>query len=165
MEPKYFPEIKTEDQYREYFAQNEIWHKPVQYLADINKLVGTPVRGTRGSHIVYRVGDHWIKIMVPQFAKDMAYEIAGLECAFGRLNLSASRNIEIPKIIAKGELENWLYVVLSHVTGERIGDVWPHCSLEEKISLAKQIAEVTLSLQKCKANEVINPKCFCFKSQ
>jgi hygromycin-B 7''-O-kinase len=80
----------------------------LRHLADRYGLQGEPRRGFRGSHIVYSVGQAWIKIMAPIFAKDMAFEIAGLKVA-------QDLPIATPKILAQGELEGWLYITLSHL--------------------------------------------------
>lgn len=149
---KLLPEIIDRKQYGELFSQDAIWEQSIQHLADKHQLAGVPRRGVRGSHIVYRIGNSWIKVMAPLFARDMAYEVAGLECIVGRLNVDA------PKILAQGVIEGWPYIVLSHVEGERIGDVWGSFNSTEKNSLARQIAKTTLELQACAANSVVRER-------
>jgi hygromycin-B 7''-O-kinase len=129
--------------YFELFNQDDIWIKAIRYLADKHKLAGDLMRGTRGSHIVYKVGNYWIKIMAPIFSKDMAFEIAGLETA------EKKTSVATPEIIETGELENWLYIIVSNVPGQRIGDVWPKLKQNAKQNIAQQIAKVTLELQAC----------------
>ncbi len=70
------PTVIDRKHYGELFAQDSIWEQSIQYLADKHQLSGVPRRGVRGSHIVYRIGNSWIKVMAPLFAKDMAYEVA-----------------------------------------------------------------------------------------
>lgn len=149
---KLLPDILDRNHYAELFSEDNIWEKPIQHLANKYHLSGIPKRGVRGSHIVYRIGNSWIKIMAPLFAKDMAYEIAGLRCVDGRLSVA------IPQILSQGMLEDWPYIILSHVEGERIGDVWSHFNLEEKSLLAQQIGKITLELQACPANSIIKER-------
>lgn len=143
------PIIQDRNQYSELFVQNAIWEKPIQYLADKHNLVGEPTRSTRGSHIVYRVGNSWIKIMTPLFAKDMAFEVAGLKTIDGRLSVHA------PQIHALGTLEDWHYIILSHVEGHRIGDVWSNFDTQEKALLARQMAATTLEMQACSPDPAV----------
>lgn len=143
------PVIGDRNTYTELFPQDSVWERSIQYLAEKHKLSGIPRRGVRGSHIVYRVGDSWIKIMAPMFSKDMAFEVAGLKCVEGHLS------VDVPRILAQGTLEDWHYVILSHVDGERVGDVWSGFSLEEKSSVAGQIGSATLELQACSPDSVV----------
>ncbi len=63
-----------------------------------------------------------------------------------------------PQILAQGTIEDWPYIILSHVEGERIGDVWSTFNSEEKSSLARQIATTTLELQACVADSVVRER-------
>ena len=146
------PEIPDRDRYRELFSKDEIWEPAVLRLAARYGLEGRPVRGNRGSHIVYRAGVAWIKLMAPIFAKDMAFEVAGLECARGRLKVAT------PEILGRGELEGWRYIVVSHVEGRRIGDVWGELGAAEKSALARQAGAVTRELQACAPSEQVHAR-------
>lgn len=143
------PEVVDRDQYKMLFLQDETWTPAIQYLINKHKLAGVPRRGIRGSHIVYRVGNRWIKMMAPLFARDMVFEVAGLECVKDRLEIST------PQISDSGELEGWPYLVFSHVAGERIGDVWRQLMPAEKITLAHEIAQVTRTIQQCAGSRTI----------
>ncbi len=146
------PKIIDRKHYAELFEQDLIWEPSIRFLAEKYLLSGVPIRGVRGSHIVYRVGNCWIKIMAPLFAKDMAFEIAGLKSIEGRLRVAT------PQILGQGEIEDWPYIILSHVEGERIGDVWSTFNAEEKCSMARQIAATTLELQACAVDSVVRER-------
>lgn len=90
------PVIKDRAVYKEIFAQNNIWEPAIVYLMEKHRLNGDFQRGVLGSHIVYRVGDRWIKLMAPIFSKDMPFEISGLKVVDGKLS------VPTPKIIAEG---------------------------------------------------------------
>lgn len=138
--------------YNELFNLDHNWEKAVKYLANKHKLSGDLLRGTRGSHIVYKVGNHWIKIMAPIFSKDMAFEIAGLETVEKKISVAT------PEIIATGDLENWHYIIISDVPGHRIGDIWPNLKQLEKQNLALQIAKITLEMQSCRPNARVDSR-------
>lgn len=144
------PEDPDRKTYVELFDRDDVWIKAIKYLAEKHKLSGDPIRGTRGSHIVYKVGNYWLKIMAPIFSKDMAFEFAGLETVEKKISVAT------PEIIETGELENWLYIIVSDVPGQRIGDVWSKLKPSGKQKLAQQIAKVTLEMQACMPNEGVS---------
>ena len=146
------PSIRNDEHFSELFSNDALWKPAIDQIALDHGLVGNPIRGRRGSHIVYRVGDKWIKLMAPIYAKDMAYEIEGLKIVQDKINFVT------PKIVAEGKLESWPYVLLTHVEGERIGDIWKDLSLENQITLAEEIAEATHSIGKLHATRFIEER-------
>ncbi len=146
---KILPNVENRQHYSTLFEQDTHWEPAIAHLMKQHGLTGIPERGVRGSHIVYRVGSAWIKLMAPLFAKDMAFELAGLECAKNRIS------VPIPEILAQGIMEEWPYVILSHLEGERIGDVFFQLAPEDQLDLAEQIAEVTKSIHGVEANQIV----------
>jgi hygromycin-B 7''-O-kinase len=146
------PQPTDPEHYSRLFKQDAIWESAVQYLSDKYALTGDRFRARRGSHIVYRVGNTWIKLMAPIFAKDMTYEIAGLTSVHEQLSVAS------PKIIASGKIENWPYLIVSHIEGDRIGEIWPNLSDENKIRLARKMGETTKSLQNCSPDQVVSDR-------
>ena len=145
----YLPIVANADHYSQLFPQNSLWEPAILHLAKKHKLPGEPRRASTGSHIVYRVGDYWIKLMAPLFAKDIAFEVGGLNSIKGRVSVA------VPLILAQGVLEGWSYIILSHVTGDRVGEVWPGLSPSQKTDLARHIGQITLELQACAADPVL----------
>ncbi len=143
------PQIADRKHYAELFKQNSHWDRAIKFLIEKHKLTGNVQRGVLGSHIVYRVGDCWIKLMAPLFAKDMAYELSGLRAVSGKLSVRS------PEILGEGTLEGWQYVILSHIEGNPIRNVWTRLEQQHKTKLAEQIARVTIEISKCKADDVI----------
>lgn len=139
------PQIQSNEEYSAVFYDSEIWFPAIAQLALNHRLKGDPVRGVLGSNIVYRVGNYWIKLFAPFFEKEFEMELVSLELA------SQQSEFTVPLIYAKGVFDGWSYMVISHVEGIRIGDVWSKISDVQRASLAKDIATVTLSLQKLKA--------------
>lgn len=87
--------------------------------------------------------------MAPLFAKDMAFELSGLRAVSGQLS------VQSPEILGEGTLEGWPYVILSHIEGDPIRDVWPKLGHQHKLKLAEQIAYITREISQCKADDVI----------
>jgi hygromycin-B 7''-O-kinase len=137
------PEIRDRRHYAEIFTKDGIWTPAIQKLADQLGLQGPLHRGVRSSHIVYRIGDSWIKLIAPMFAQDGVFEIAALNSVRGKLSVAT------PKILDQGEREGWVYLLLSHLPGERIGDLWRFLSPDEKILRARQMARATREIHHC----------------
>ena len=131
------------------YKENKSWEPAILFLAEKHRLIGTPHRGVLGSHIVYQVGNHWIKLMAPLFAKDMDFEIAGLKSLKNRLTIAT------PAIAAQWNLEGWAYVILEHLSGQSIGNVWKDLSAEKKESLIEQIAETILQIRQSTADPIV----------
>lgn len=134
------------------FKENQIWEPVILFLAKKHRLIGNPQRGYLGSHIVYRVGNHWIKLMAPLFAKDMDFELAGLKSLKNRLT------IPTPTVLAQGNLEDWAYVILEHLPGQSIRNVWKDLTAEKKDSLIDQIAETILQIRQSPAQPIVQKR-------
>jgi hygromycin-B 7''-O-kinase len=144
------PVVRDRAHYSELFKKSHRWSDAMEWIMRTHGLSGEPVRAALGSHIVYRVGDLWIKMMAPLFAKDMAFEVAGLKSVQGRLSVAT------PVVLAQGTLEDWPYVVMSHVDGAAVRDLWRTYSVREKVQLAQQIAQVAKEISACPADPVVS---------
>lgn len=137
------PQITDRHQYKELFPQNSVWEPAIKHLVVQHQLKGPIHRGNLGSHILYQVGDSWVKLMAPIFVDEMVYEISGLQSVSGKLSVST------PNIIAQGQLDGWPYVILSHVEGQPIRYVWPQLDQNNKLILCQQMAKVTKEISQC----------------
>jgi len=146
------PEIQDRVHYNQIFREDTHWEKAIHFLIQKHQLKGDVKRSGSGSHIVYRVGDAWIKLMAPIFEKEMPYEISGLRTIEGRLS------VDTPRIIFEGEIESWKYVILSHVEGESIRETWKSFSIAQKLKLAEQIAFIIKQIAACKPDQVIRDR-------
>lgn len=146
------PVVRDRAHYSELFKENQHWLPAVNAIIKKYGLNGNPERGVLGSHIVYRVGNCWIKLMAPLFAKDMAFEISGLKAVANQLS------VPTPQILAEGVLEEWRYVVISHIEGKPIRDIWKTYSPESKVKLATQIAQISKEMSQCSADKIINER-------
>jgi hygromycin-B 7''-O-kinase len=146
------PVVRDRAHYSELFKENQHWLPAINSIAKKHGLDGNPERGVLGSHIVYRVGNCWIKLMAPLFAKDMAFEISGLKAVAEQLS------VPTPQILAEGIFEEWRYVVISHIEGKPIRDLWKTYSVESKVKLATQIAQISKELSGCSADRIIQER-------
>lgn len=146
------PEITNRERYKELFSVSSYWEPAIEHLVKKHHLKGEVRRGTLGSHIVYRVGDCWLKLMAPIFAKDMAFELSGLKAVNDRLS------VKTPKVIATGVLEDWPYVIVDHIDGEPIRNVWSKLNLKQQTHLADQIGVLATEISKCSVDEIIEKR-------
>lgn len=146
------PVVRDRAHYSELFKENHHWLPAILFILKKHGLAGVPERGALGSHIVYRVGNCWIKLMAPLFMKDMAFEISGLKAVEGQLS------VPTPKILAEGFLEEWRYVIISHIEGKPIRDMWKTYSDEAKVKLAEQMALILKEISRCPTDKVIQER-------
>ena len=143
------PKIHTREQYSAVFPDSALWVQAISNIAQAHRVTGIPVRGALGSNIVYRVGQHWIKLFAPFFKDEFEIELAGLEL------VSNETEFAVPRVFAKGVFDGWHYMVITHVDGIRIGDAWSKLPDENRAILAEQIASITRRLQNLTAPAVI----------
>jgi hygromycin-B 7''-O-kinase len=143
------PEVKDQANFEMLFKQNDVWKPAISYLSKLHGLKGEIQRGVLGSHVVYRVGDRWIKLMAPIYRKDMPFEISGLKAVYGNLS------VPTPEILVEGDLDGWAYVVLSHIEGDAIRNVWPAISADQRVQLTRHMAQILLEIRACKPDSTI----------
>ncbi|MBK9322896.1 MAG: phosphotransferase [Bdellovibrionaceae bacterium] len=146
------PVIRDRAHFAELFKESHHWATAIDFIIKKHGLHGVPERGALGSHIVYRVGDVWIKMMAPLFAKDMDFEVSGLRAVLGRLSVST------PQIVAEGDIEGWPYIVLTHVSGSPIRDRWKMIGPDERVALAMQIAQISKEISRCSPDTTIQER-------
>jgi hygromycin-B 7''-O-kinase len=143
------PQIQDRKHYYELFRDDKNWDPAIRHLIHHHHLEGAISRSVLGSHIVYRTGSVWIKLMAPLFAGDMKFEISGLRAVQNKLTIST------PQILFEGELEGWKYVVLSHIEGQPIRNIWSIQSDDQKLKLSIQMAQIVQQLKNVPADSVI----------
>jgi hygromycin-B 7''-O-kinase len=146
------PIIENRDQYTKLFRDDSQWESAINWIAHKHNLIGELKPSTNGSHIVYRVGNVWIKLMAPLFAGDMVFEVGGLKTVINKLS------VETPQILAEGEVEGWKYILLSHVEGESLKTAWADFTHEQKINLSLQMAKVIKELSSCPADKNVRSR-------
>ncbi len=94
-----------------------------------------------GTNVVFRIRTGpWIKLFPPLWLQDHARE---------RTALAAARTVPgltVPHIIETGTLEDWPYLVLSHVEGAAVGTVWADMTTAERVDVARQVGALMARL-------------------
>lgn len=93
----------------------------------------------KGTHLVWSTGPSVIKLFVPLWSEDASLETRLLEIVSGT-------GLPVPQLEARGELEGWLYVVMSGVHGEHLGDAWRGLDDGGRSRLATHLGETMAAL-------------------
>ena len=114
-------------------ARPEHFARAVAILAARHGLAGDTSPYPTGSDVVWRVGEHVVKLGAPVFASQMDAEAAWLAHVAGRLGVAT------PRVVARGELSGWPYLVMTRVGGVALGDLWPTLERRERERLCEHI--------------------------
>lgn len=93
-----------------------------------------------GSDVVWSVGGAVVKLTGPRWTWQLDAEAHWLRQVAGRLPVAT------PEVLARDELAGWPYVVMTHVPGRALADVWPDLEERERLRLAADLGELTRSL-------------------
>jgi hygromycin-B 7''-O-kinase len=94
----------------------------------------------RGETIVWRVGDHVVKLTKPACEYQIVAEVGCLTAVRGKLG------VETPELVAHGELSGWPYVVMRRIGGRPLCDVWPRCDHDERLRFAAKLGALCRTL-------------------
>ncbi len=95
----------------------------------------------RGSAVVVRAGkDVVVKVYYPTDGEDCAREASILKLAAGRLP------VPVPSCIDTGHIDECPYLVMTHLDGEELGDVWETMTNMAKLDLVAVLGETARAL-------------------
>lgn len=130
------PEVELRDA-----LTTEKWREPITQIAERHELDSRELFPfPTGSDVVWSAGEHVIKFTEPRWAEQMATEAENLKLVHGALVVGT------PRLALVGELEGWPYLVMTHVAGEPIGDLWPSLAGEDRRRLAGDLGRLTKQL-------------------
>lgn len=116
----------------------EDWHVPIALIAARHDLDASNLFPfSTGSDIVWSAGAHVIKLTAPMWTSEIAAEAAALQRVQGELDVAT------PNHVATGDIEGWPYVVMSHVPGQPIGELWADLDGADRVRLAGDLGRLT----------------------
>lgn len=132
------------------FEVGDSWLRVISEIANRHKFPGdaTMAHRLKGSCVVYRVGDAVIKLYEPWNQVHFRVEAEVLAAVYGQLSVLT------PNIFHSGEIDGWNYIVMTHLKGVPLGDVWPGLSRDEKSMLLKELGEMCAALHHVPTNEL-----------
>ena len=119
------------------------WLPVLEHLRQHHQLpAGDWQRIKEGGNALFSLGDGVIvKLVPPNWRAQGLAEIAAAEAIPPGLSLAT------PQLLASGELNNWVYVVMSRLPGICLADVWPELSLEQKRPLIRRVGQLMRELR------------------
>ncbi len=141
-----YPIIETLNQWRPIFTQAAVWRPMIEEIWRRHRLgaVEQVEPGFAGSNAVFVVNEDWVvKIFAPFWAGDASKE---LEIYY---ILADYPDLLTPHVIAHGTIattQEWPYIVMTRLPGLRLGEVWPHVPLANRLAIMHHLAEMVQTL-------------------
>jgi hygromycin-B 7''-O-kinase len=132
------PDVETLEIYRDIYHRDDLWRPIIEVICDRYVYLEPPYqRVPDGTHIVYFAGHQYVvKLFVPLFDQDFIAEKLVAD------HLSGQLDIDIPKIVACGEIGGWNYIVMSRIPGIPINAVWKNLTQKNRLSVARDIGRL-----------------------
>ncbi len=120
-----------------------IWQPVVSYICQQHDIEETPFRCINGwaNGIFMLENQLLIKIVPPNWIAQANSEIEALT-----LLTDYNLPVAIPRIKATGDINGWRYIVMDKLPGTNLHDIWPELAVENKIQIAKQVAQFARQL-------------------
>jgi hygromycin-B 7''-O-kinase len=167
-----FDQLENIEGYRRYFADPVAWQPYLEQVCHRHALnpVGTcQVRiGVPGTCPTFIVADRWVvKFFGRLFDGGQSFQV---ELESGKW--AEALALPFPKIIAEGQLFkagegwHWPYLVFEYVPGESIGEIFHQVELEDKLTLARWMADLTRHMHQAAlpVSEIFEPTWDSFTS-
>jgi hygromycin-B 7''-O-kinase len=142
-----FDQLENIEGYRRYFTDPIAWQPYVEQVCRRHTLSpGRVVRiGLPGTCPTFIVDDRWVvKFFGRLFEGSRSFQV---EAELGKW--AETQALPFPGIVAEGRLFQagacwpWPYLVFEYVPGESIGEVFEQVGLEDKLTLARWMADIT----------------------
>jgi hygromycin-B 7''-O-kinase len=91
----------------------------------------------KGANALFGLGDEVVvKLVPPNWRRQGDKEILVAPLLEGKLSLPT------PKLIGSGEIDNWIFVISTRLSGTSLADVWPSLEREQKSSIMMQTGQL-----------------------
>ena len=137
------PAVETLEAYRAIYHRDDIWRPVIEAICRRYPYLNQPcMRGPDGSHIVYFVGQAYVvKLFVPLFAQDFIAENLVARHLAGKIAL------EIPEIVAEGQIAGWNYLVMTRISGTPLQFVWDELLPDDRRAIAIDVGRLIAFLR------------------
>jgi hygromycin-B 7''-O-kinase len=101
-----------------------------------------------GSNVVFFVDRKWVvKLFAPIFKNDFVIESTILEKLKDRLDIA------IPEVIAKGQIEDWPYFIMSFLEGYPLEKIWKEIAFSNQTGIIHQLGRIMRDLHALSLDE------------
>ncbi|MED1201768.1 aminoglycoside phosphotransferase family protein [Heyndrickxia acidicola] len=128
-------------EYEKWKDNTVFWDQKVRQIKiKENILKGKIRKFSYGAAVVYSLNEEYVLKLYPAFFSDQfAREIETME------NLPYDFVVQTPRIISKGNLEGWNYLIMTQLEGDLLIDIWNDISDEEKRLLSIDLGKTILA--------------------
>lgn len=135
------PDITDAAAFARHFNAN-VWQQAAAVICARHHLPYTSLRRSPlGENIIFFVDTAFVvKIYAPARGQ-YGREVAALEFA-----MTARLGIETPQLLHTGELEGWPYLVMTHLAGLPMREVWPEIQERERLEIVRQLGRAMREL-------------------
>jgi hygromycin-B 7''-O-kinase len=137
------PPVKRGDVPLRAHGSQDDWREPIEIIARQHGLWPcelTPFE--RGETIVWRAGEHVIKLTIPECKYQIEAEVGCLGALAGKLSVAT------PRLHAHGALSGWPYVIMQHLPGRPLAEEWPRLAHEQRRRLAHDLGTLCRQLHR-----------------
>jgi len=135
------PVVTNSAEYNRHF-NSDVWQQAAGVICARHRLPYASLRRSPlGENVIFFVDERFvIKIYAP-LRGQYQREAAALE--FAR---TAKLSIETPEVVHTGELEGWPYVVMTHLSGLPMREVWSEIKERERLEIVSRLGVVMREL-------------------
>jgi len=115
--------------------RSELWLPALRAICARHGLDADPLEPflPTGTHVAFAAGrGHVVKLFARFWPRDFAVESA---CA----GIVRDLGVEVPEIVATGEIEGWPYLVLRRLGGVRLDRAWPRLDARSRAAIAEEL--------------------------
>jgi hygromycin-B 7''-O-kinase len=146
------PAITTLDEYRPIYRSEAVWLPAMHAICQRHGLDPASLSfAPPGSNVVFWAGqDLVIKLFAPMWQADAAKEARWLD------TLSTQTQVHIPRVVARGDLEGWPYLLLSRVPGIPLDEIWADLTFEGQLRIAASLGACIAVLHRVAVADIEN---------
>jgi hygromycin-B 7''-O-kinase len=137
--------VRTREEWGRVFTDLAVWRPMVEAICRRHGVAADRVRaGHPGSNAVFVVNEQVVvKISAPIFREEFEPEQEVTALVAGRTALP------VPRILDRGVIDagqEWPYFVMTHLPGERIGEVWERVPRGDRERIAEELGRMTRAI-------------------
>jgi hygromycin-B 7''-O-kinase len=127
------PSITDADAFRRRF-HDDVWQQATDAICARHRLAYTTLRrSTHGENIIFFVDQRFVVKIFAPLRGQYGRERASLEFAHGKLSVAT------PEVVHTGELDGWPYLVMTHLPGIPMRDVWTEIEDGERMVIVSRL--------------------------
>ena len=143
MTSRTLPAVEAPEAWDSLHARSELFTPALAVIAARHALdLSNIVRSARGTSPVFLARLYAVKLIPPPWVAELAFEVAALERAHGKLP------VRTPAVVATGVIDDWRYLVTETIPGVSLREVLTQVSPRALVSIAERAGETLAALHR-----------------